>query len=110
MKDWMEAITLVATLVTAGWASAYIAQAIKRPAWPSWVKLVLAMVVAALIGLATAWLSGDVLGITAKWGSLTAADVLAFAAVVFTAASIWYKATFKGVPWAETVGEWPAKK
>jgi len=104
-----EILTLVALLLTAGWVGTFIAQAIKRPAWPSSVKLLLALVVAGLVGIATAYLSGSVLGLTAKWGSLTATDVLAFGAIVYTASAVWYNHYFKGAVWAETLGTWPKK-
>lgn len=102
-----EIITLVALLLTAGWAGAFIAQAIKRPNWPSSVKLALAIIVSALVGIATAYLSGDVFGLTAQWGQLTAEDVLAFGAVVYAAASGWYRLQFRDVDWAKALGEWP---
>ena len=102
-----EIISLVALLLTAGWCGSFITQAIKRPKWPSSVKLILALVVSALVGLATAYLSGDVFGLTAQWGQLTAADVLAFGAVVYTAAATWYRFYFRDVDWAQSLGSWP---
>jgi hypothetical protein len=108
--DILEVLKLVALLLIAGWFGAFISQVIKRPAWPSSVKLLLALVVAAMVGIATAYLSGDVFGLTAKWGQLTADDVLAFAAVVYTAAATWYRFYFRGVDWAEKLGAWPLSK
>lgn len=105
-----EIISLVALVLTAGWFGAFIAQAIKRPAWPSSVKLILSLVVSAAVGLATAWVAGDVLNLIAGWGSLTAGDVLAFAAIVYTAAATWYRFYFTDAPWAERLAAWPAKK
>lgn len=102
-----EIIMLVALVLTAGWFGAFITQAIKRPNWPSSVKLALALVVSALVGIATAYIAGDVFGLIAQWGQLTAADVLAFGAVVYAAASTWYRFYFKDAGWAESLGIWP---
>lgn len=107
MMQITEIITLVALLLTAGWVGAFIAQAIKRPAWPSSVKLILALVVSALVGVATAYLSGDVFGLTTQWGQLTAEDVLAFGAVVYAAAATWYRYYFKDTDWARALAAWP---
>lgn len=104
-----EIILLVALVLTAGWFGAFITQAIKRPNWPSSVKLVLALIVSALVGIATAYIAGDVFGLIAQWGQLTAADVLAFAAIVYTAAATWYRYYFKDVDWAQTLAAWPKK-
>jgi hypothetical protein len=106
---WTEVVNLVAALLLSGWVASFIVQLIKRATWRSWVKLALAIVVSALVGLATAWVSGDLIGITAEWGSLTAADVLAFGGLVFASASTWYQFYFKGEAWAENLGKWPSK-
>lgn len=104
---WTELVNLVAALLLSGWVAAFIVQAIKRVRWRSWVKLALAIIVSGLVGIATAWVSGDLIGITAKWGNLTAADVLAFGAVVYGVSAAWYKFYFKGETWAENLGAWP---
>ena len=49
----------------------------------------------AAVGLATAWLAGDVLGLVGSWGELTAAQVLAFLGGVYAAASGFYALWFK---------------
>jgi len=105
---WTEIVNLVALLLLSGWVATYIAQAIKRPAWPSGVKLSLAIIISGLVGLAAAWVSGDMIGITAKWGQLTAADVLAFGAVVFAVSAAWFKLYFKGEAWADNLAKWPS--
>lgn len=107
---WTEIVNLVAALLLSGWVAAFIVQLIKRARWRSWVKLVLAVVVAGLVGIATAWISGDLIGLTAKWGNLTAADVLTFGALVFASAQTWYQFYFKGETWAENLGAWPGGK
>jgi len=102
-----ELVLLIALVLTAGWFGAFITQAIKRPSWPSSVKLVLALVVSVFVGVASAYIAGDVFGLIAQWGQLTAADVMAFAAIVYTAASVWYHKYFKDVDWAKTLAAWP---
>ena len=104
---WQELVTLAATLLLAGWVSAFITQLIKREAWPSAVKLVLAIVVAFLVGLATVWLSGDLTAFIGKWGSLTSADVLTFGTLVFASAQVWYHKFFDDQAWAQNLGKWP---
>jgi hypothetical protein len=105
-----ELITLIATLLASGYVGMIIAQLIKRPAWPSSVKLLLAIIVCLAMGLAAAWLSGSVLGITAKWGSLTTADVLGFAVLVYTAAATFYHRYFGDTNWMKGLEAWPVPK
>ena len=57
-----ELLTLGAILITSGWVAAFLVQLLKRASWPSWVKLVLSLVMAGVVGIASAWLTGDVLG------------------------------------------------
>jgi len=104
-----EIVTLIATLATTGWLVMFVTQAIKRPSWPSWVKLLLAFVVSGIFGVASAWMSGSVLDITAHWGSLTAADVLAFGAVVYAAAATCYHIYFGDTSWMKGLAAWPWK-
>jgi hypothetical protein len=110
VKSWTEIITLIATLLASGFFSMWVVQIIKRATWPSSVKLILAIAVAIIVGLAAAWLSGDVLGITKKWGNLTAADILAFGGVVYAISAAWYERYFKGSAWMQTVAAFPNKK
>jgi hypothetical protein len=77
--------------------------------WRSSTKLILAIIVSALFGLAAAWLDGSILHITKAWGNLTAADILAFGGVVYTAAATWYHKYFNGTGWMNTVAAFPAK-
>ena len=102
----LQIVTLLATLITAGWFAAFVVQLLKREKWPSWVKLVLALVVSALVGLATAWLSGDVTRFVTlyKAGTLTSNEVITFAVLVFTAAQIWYHKFWPAQGWAQTLG------
>ena len=107
-----EILTLAATLIGSGWVAAVIVQLLKREQWPSSVKLILSMVVAALVGVAAAWLSGDVTRFVTlyKAGTLTADQVIAFAVLVFTAAQVWYHANFKQVGWAQSLGKIGSKE
>lgn len=102
----VQIITLLATVLTAGWVSAYVTQLIKRERWASSVKLILALVVAVLVALATAWLSGDVTRFITLWkgGGITAGEVLTFAALIFASAQTWYHFYFPTQAWAQKIG------
>ena len=108
----VQIVTLLATVVTAGWFAAFLVQLLKREAWPSWLKLVLALVVSALVGLATAWLSGDVTKFITvfKNGTLTSDQVISFAVLVFTSAQIWYHKFWPEQGWAQTLAKVGGKK
>jgi hypothetical protein len=107
---WTEWVTLISTLALAGWVSAFLTQWIKQARWPSWVKLILSMVMAAIVGLATAWQGGALTEFIDKWGSMTAGDVTGIIVLVFTAAQVWYFKFFKEATWATTLGLWPKKE
>jgi len=102
----VQILTLIATVITAGWLAAFLTQLIKREAWSSWVKLVLAVVLAALVGLATAWLSGDVTRFVTLWkaGTITADQVITLGVLIFTAAQVWYHKFWPAQGWAQTLG------
>lgn len=100
-------LTLLATLALSGWVSALLVQIIKRSKWPSWLKLALSFVMAAAVGLASAWLSGDVTHFVSLWGHLTAEQVMTFATLIWIAAATWYRFYFKDATWAKKLGEWP---
>ena len=102
----VQILTLIATVITAGWFAAFLTQLIKREAWSSWVKLVLAVVLAALVGLATAWLSGDVTRFVTLWkaGTITADQVITLGVLIFTAAQVWYHKFWPAQGWAQTLG------
>jgi hypothetical protein len=101
-----EVVTLLATILAAGWFAAVVVQFLKRTQWPSSVKLALAVVVSAIVGLAAAWLSGDVTRFVTIWkaGTVTANQVVAFAVLIFVAAQTWYHRYFKEQGWAQTLG------
>ena len=107
-----QIITLLATIIGSGWVAAFIVQLLKREQWPSSVKLVLALVVSALVGLGAAWLSGDVTRFVTLWksGGLTSDQFIAFAVLVFTAAQTWYHLYFGSQGWAQTLGAVGSKK
>ena len=90
-----EAITLVAMTLVAGGVSSRLVEGIKRAHWSARAKWLLAVVLSAAVGLATAWLAGDVLGLLSAWGSLTAAQVFACIGAVYTTASGFYVLWFK---------------
>jgi len=107
----IQLLTLIATLLASGWVAAFIVQLLKREKWPNWTKLVLSIIVAALVGLATAWLSGDVTRFVTLWksGSVTSDQFLTFAVLIFTSAATWYRFYFKDAAWAQSLGKWPTK-
>lgn len=107
----VQIVTLIATVTTAGWFAAFIVQLIKRVQWSSWIKLVLALVVSALVGLATAWLSGDLTHFVTLWkqGSVTSDQVITLSILVFTAAQIWYHRFWPEQGWAQTLAAFGGK-
>lgn len=109
MKDWMQLLTIVAVVITGGWFATVITQILKRPTWPSGLKLVLAIVVSALVGVATVWLAGGLTDFIHSWGHLTAAQVFAVAALVYAAAATWYHRYFAATAWMQALAYWPAK-
>lgn len=106
---WTEIVTLVATILVAGWFSAFITQLLKQQKWPSSAKLALSAVVAAGVAIGAAWLSGDVLGFVTiyKTGGLTAAEVMVFFTGVFTSGATWWKFYMKDATWAQNLAAWP---
>jgi hypothetical protein len=90
-----EIVTLAAMLLLSGGLSSWLVQRIKRAGWSARSKYLLALGLSAAVGLATAWLAGDVLGLVASWGELTAAQVLAFLGGVYAAANGFYALWFK---------------
>ena len=90
-----EMITLAAMLLASGGVASFLVQKLKRAAWSSRTKYVLALALSAAVGLATSWLAGDVLGLIAAWGDLTAAQVFAFLGAVYATATGFYELWFK---------------
>jgi hypothetical protein len=109
MQNWSEALKLLATLAISGWVAAYLTSLIKRERWPSSVKLVLALVLSTLCAVASLYLGGDVTTFIAKWGSLTAADVMAFGSLIFVSAQLWYHKLWPTQGWATTISKWGDK-
>ena len=106
----LELINLVAAVLAGGFLTFLATQLVKQASWPKVVKLALSLVMAALVGLATAWLSGDVLSIVEQWGDLSAAEVLTFATLIWTTATIWYKVVFKDAEWVKELGAFPSRE
>lgn len=110
MKNWSEIINLLATLLTGGFLIFVATLLVSRVTWPSWVRLVLSWVIAAVFALAAAWLHGDVWNLLTAWGNLSSADIIAFAVLLWTTATVWYKIVFKGTDWANSLKAWPHKE
>jgi len=108
----IQAVTLLATVLTAGWFAAFLTQLVKREHWSSGVKWVLGVVIAALVGLATAWLTGDLTKFITLWhhGSVTADQVIVLATLIYTAGQAWYYANFVKAGWAQSVANVGSKK
>ncbi len=106
-----EIITLFATILVAGWFSAFIVQALKRLTWPSSVKLILSGIIALLVALAASWISGDLTNFVKLWNNgMTANEVVAYFTLVFTSAATWYRFYMKDAAWAQNLGNWPGGK
>jgi len=92
---WQEIVTLAATLLVGGPLASWIVQRIKRCGWSDGAKAALAWAVSFAVGLAGAYLAGDVLGLVGKWGSLTAGDIIAAGTVVWTGATAFFYAYYQ---------------
>lgn len=103
----VEFINLVAAVLVGGFLSFLATQLVKQVSWPAWVKIVLSIIMAALFGIATAWINGDVWAIITQWGSLTSESVLVFAGLIWASATVWYRVVFKDADWAKSLGSWP---
>jgi hypothetical protein len=98
-----EAISLVAMILLAGGVASRLVEFIKGAGWSARAKWALSVALSAAVGLATAWLAGDVLGLASSWGSLTAAQVFAFIGAVYATANGFYVLWFK--PRASRAGD-----
>lgn len=90
-----ETVTLIATLLVSGGLASWLVERVKRVRWSPRTKYLLALGLSAAVGLAGAWLAGDMLGLVASWGHLTASQVLAFLGGVYATASGFYALWFK---------------
>lgn len=108
MASITQWITIIAVVLTGGWFSTMIVQVLKRPTWPSWTKLALAIIVSGLVGLAAVWLAGGLTTFIANWKHLTTAQILAVGALVYASAATWYHHYFAGTTWMQALGAWPA--
>lgn len=93
--SWQEILTLIAMLLVGGPLASWLAQWIKRAGWSDFAKLALSWGLSFLVGLAGAWLAGDVLGFAVKFGAWTAVDVIAFGTVVWTGSQAFFYLAFK---------------
>lgn len=107
----VEVITLIAMIITAGWTTSFVTQAIKQASWPSSARLLCAGAVALAFALATSWLSGELSGFIDVWasGSMTAEQVFVYFSGIFTASQAWFFAAFKDAEWARNLELWPGK-
>ncbi len=99
-----EIVTLIAMLLVSGGVASFLVQKVKKASWSSRVKYAVAVAFSVAVGLATAWLGGDVLGIISSWGELTAADVFAFLGAVYASSTGFYEVWFKDFLARRSVG------
>jgi hypothetical protein len=106
MMQTTQIVIFVATILTGGWFAAVLVQFLKREQWASSVKLVLAIVVAGLVGLAAAYLTGSATHFITLWkaGQVTAGEVFTFGALIFASAQAWFHHYFGAQGWAQTLG------
>ena len=62
----LEAISLVAMVLLAGGVASRLVEFIKGARWSARAKWALSISLSAAVGLATAWLAGDVLGLASS--------------------------------------------
>lgn len=92
---WQEIVTLVAMLLVGGPLAGWLTQRIKNVAWSDMAKLALSWALSFAVGLAAAWLAGDILDFIGAAGSWTAADVIAFGTTVWTGSEAFFYLYFK---------------
>lgn len=102
--ETIEIINLAALLLVAGPVASVLTQLAKRPAWSAERRFALAILLSGLVGLAQAWLAGDLLGLIDSWGQLTATELVAAGGLVFAGASAFYKLYFSRSDWGTRLG------
>ena len=92
---------LIATILVSGAVSSGLVQLIKRYLPDSnGVRRIAAYVLAVVVALAGSYIGGNLLGLveSLRFGSLTAADALAFGTAIWVSAEAWYRLWFKAAP------------
>jgi len=93
-----EIAMLIATILVSGAVSSGLVQLIKKYLPESnGLRRIVAYVLAVVIALAASYIGGNLLGIveSLRFGSLTAADALAFGTAIWASAEAWYRLWFK---------------
>lgn len=107
MHTLIVLLQFAALMLTSGLA-AFLAHAlIRQTKWPAWLNLALSFVLAGLVGLATAWLNGDVFTLVAGWSTMTGDQLFTFVVFTWTTAQGWYWIVFKSAPWVRKLEGWP---
>lgn len=109
MANITQWLTVIAVVITGGWFATMATQLLKRPSWPSWAKLALAIGVSAVVGLASVWLAGGLTSFISSWGHLSAAQILAVCALIYTAAATWFHRVYGSTTWFAALAWWPNK-
>jgi hypothetical protein len=94
MASWKELVNLLVAFILSGFVSTIVVQWVKNCRWGDAAKVVVALGVSALVGLAQVWVSGGLLELMNRWGELTAADIIAVFGATFAGASFFYKTKF----------------
>jgi hypothetical protein len=103
----LEFVNLIVMILLGGFLTFAATQLVKQKVWPSWLKLLLSWVMAAVFALASAWKAGDVLGFATAWNSMSADAFLTYFVTYWAVATAWYKLVFKDTDWAIHLGEFP---
>lgn len=104
----VEIISLIAMLLVSGGFASVFTQALRRPNWSSRITSIVAGVVAALVGLATMWLGGQVSGLIESWGALSAQEVWVFLGGTWAASLAWYQLILRNLTSMERLEQWPS--
>lgn len=104
-----QIVMLIATILVSGAVSSGLVQLIKDYLPDSnGIRRIVAYVLAVVVALAASYIGGNLLGLVEalKFGSLNAADALAFGTAIWASAEAWYRLWFKVAP-ADTAAAVP---
>ncbi len=101
-----EIINLIAAIIVSPVVYLLLAQLIKRPEWSPLAKAALAIALSGIVAIAQSWITGDLGALIASWGSLTAAQVLAYWGIVYASGQVLYNAV-GGREFMIKLAQWP---
>jgi hypothetical protein len=103
-----EIINLIAAIIVSPVIYLLLAQLIKRPEWHPLAKAALAIALSGIVAIAQSWITGDLGALIDDWGSLTAAQVLGYWAVIYAAGQLTYNA-IGGREFMIKLAQWPER-